>query len=106
MRHELQDSAAAMTCCRDCLDLRVPSRGPRVVGADELAQLSVPADHAGAWVVDDHFTGPNRLAYLGVPRVECAQVLHGGISETRRARLPARQLHRVREVREPWHPDP
>ena len=73
---------------------------------NEPAQLPMTPDLAGMGIVDDHLTRPHRLQGVRVALVQRGEVLPDRIGLTGGASLPARQLHRIHEVGQPWHRNP
>src|SRR5947207_3157491 len=76
---------------------------PGAIAADELPQLAVAADLARAGIVDHHLARPRRLQGAAVTGVQRGEELPDRVRVTRVAGLPARQLHRTDELREPGH---
>jgi hypothetical protein len=73
---------------------------------DELPQLLVASDLAGARVVHHHLALPHVLQGACIASVQRGDVLPDRIGLTCGASLPAHQLERTDEVRKPRHPNP
>src|SRR5215475_6252760 len=106
MRQQLHHRPSAGRRGRDGLDPGVVIGHPGLILADEVPQLLVAADLAGAGVVNHHLARPRGLEDVAVAPVQRGEELPDRISVARGAGLLARQLYGAGEIRKPRHDTP